>query len=45
MDNWERLTLKLLGLKPIKRHLIDYPNWLVKCHTDITYGTQYLVIR
>ena len=47
MNNWERLTFKLLGLKP-KQPLIKYPSWLMKSPTDILnnkYGRQYLIIK
>jgi hypothetical protein len=46
MNNWEKLTYKILGLRPIKKEPIR-PPWLVKSPSDIlnVYGTKYLVIR
>jgi hypothetical protein len=48
VNNWEKLTMKLLGLKPIKRDPMEgkYPSWLIKPSTDIlnVYGTRYLKI-
>lgn len=49
MNNWERLTFKLLGLKPIRKDhiLLNKPSWLMQSPTDILnkYGRQYLIIK
>jgi hypothetical protein len=47
MNNWERLTLKLLGLKLRRIDHTVYPSWLLKTPSDIlnVYGSRYLVIR
>jgi hypothetical protein len=45
MNNWERLSLKLLGLKPRRIDHTVYPSWLLKTPSDITYGSRYLVIK
>jgi len=49
MNNWEKLTFKLLGLKPFKKDpfLENKPSWLIASPTDIVnkYGRKYLIIR
>ena len=49
MNNWELLTFKLLGLKPIRKDhiLLNKPSWLMQSPTDILnkYGRQYLIIK